>query len=185
MILVKDVLKAAAALLGMENRIDAYLSGDADEENTRLVEGLLGCFHFVESEIALDYLPLITEEEIVAKDGRIEYASLSNSVAYIAGVFDGHGNRIGAKRTAKFLEVPSGKYLVRYAMIPKEKTLDDCCDYQTSVSERLLAYGVAAEYCLHKGMYAENAAWDKKYRSALCEIYRGKGGVIVKARSWI
>lgn len=185
MIFVKEVLKLAAALLGVEDRVNAYLAGNADEENTRVTEGLLACFQLVESEVAIDYLPLVVEEQVTAKNGKIEYTALAHTVARVMGVFDGHGNGVSMKITGKHIEVPAGTYVVRYAMIPKEKAVEDCIDHQTGVSERLLAYGVASEYCLHKGMYAEHAAWDKKYRNALCETYRSKGMQTMKARNWV
>ncbi len=185
MISVKDVVLLAAEFVGVKEKVDDYLSGVMDDEHKRLIDGLVCCYNMVENELAVDYLPLVKEEQMAAKDGKIAYTDLSQKAAYILGVFDAYGNSVAHKCMAAYLAVGAGKYLVRYAALPLVKTFDDCSEYSVGVSERLFAYGVAAEYCLHKGLSAESAAWEKKYKKALAETFRVKELKTIKAGSWV
>lgn len=185
MISVKDVVLLAAEFVGVKEKVDDYLSGVMDEEHQRLVDGFVCCYNVVENELAVDYLPLVKEEQMTAKDGKIAYADLSQKAAYIIGVFDEYGNSAPHKRMASYLAVGTGKYLVRYAALPVKKAFDDDSEYAVGVSERLLAYGVAAEYCLHKGLSAESAAWEKKYKKAVAETFRAKELKTIKAGYWV
>lgn len=185
MISVKDVVLLAAEFVGVKENVDDYLSGVMDEENQRVIDGLVCCYNLVENELAVDYLPLVKEETVEAKGGKIAYADLAQKAAYIIGVFDAYGNSAPHKRMASYLAVGTGKYLVRYAALPVKKAFDDDSEYAVGVSERLLAYGIAAEYCLHKGLSAESAAWEKKYKKAIAETFRAKEPKTIKTGYWV
>lgn len=60
---VKEVLALAAANLGRDDLVAAIeqMEGDPSAE----VQSLLRCYNLAENELALDYLPLTQEEEIV------------------------------------------------------------------------------------------------------------------------
>ncbi len=186
MFTVENVVRLAARMIGLEERAEEYFESKPSEETTRIIQGLVGCFNLVENELAVDYLPLVCEETLSTDEkGWIEYARLSKKVAYIISVRDEFGRIVHAKRMPTHLALDVGKYDVRYAALPAEKTTKDCCEYETGVSARLLAYGVAAEYCLHKGLYAEHAAWNKKYKEALLIACKSRGGWSLKERAWI
>ena len=186
MFTVENVVRLAARMIGLEERTDEYFDGNPTEETSRIVQGLVNCFNLVENELAVDYLPLVCEETLSTDEkGYIEYARLSKKVAYIICVRDGFGRTVNAKRMPTHLALAEGEYVVRYAALPAEKTVEDCCEYETGASARLMAYGVAAEYCLHKGLYAEHAAWDKKYKEALLIACKCRGVGRLKERAWI
>ena len=186
MFTVENVVRLAAQMLGLGETAEEYFDGQPSEETSRIVQGLVGCFNLVENELAVDYLPLVCEETLSTdREGNIEYARLSKKVAYIISVRDECGRIVKAKRMPTHLALGGGEYTVRYAALPAKKTAADRCEYETGVSARLLAYGVAAEYCLHKGLYAERAAWDKKYKDALLIACKSKSGGWLKERAWI
>ena len=183
---VKNVVQLAARMIGVEEMTDGYFNGSVSEEGTRIVQGLVNCFNLVENELAVDYLPLVCEDTLSTdEEGVIEYARLSKKIAYVIAVHDEWGNRACEKRMPTHVKLEPGKYVVRYAALPTEKGAEGFCEYEAGVSERLMAYGVAAEYCLHKGLYAEHAAWDKKYRDALAAACKSRKGVQLKERAWI
>ncbi len=186
MFTVENVVRLAARMTGLEEMADEYFDGNHSEEATRIVQGLVNCFNLVENELAVDYLPLVCEETLSTDEkGNIEYARLSKKVAYIISVRDRFGRNVVAKRMPAHLSLDVGEYAVRYAALPVEKTAEDRCEYEAGVSARLMAYGVAAEYCLHKGLYAEHAAWEKKYKEALAAATKSRKGGQLKERSWI
>lgn len=164
---VKGVVKLAARLIGLQDTVDDYLNGSVTDSASRIVEGLVCCFNTVENEVAVDYIPILCEEQIVSTDGFVEYSALSKPVAYVVSICGEDGKEVDAKCLAANISIAPGTYTVRYAVVPSEKGIEDHSDYGVGVFERLLAYGVAAEYCLHKGMYEEAAVWEKKYRMAI------------------
>ncbi len=185
MISVKDIVLLAAELVGVKDCVDDFAAGNVNDENQRVIDGLVQCFNLVENELALDYLPLVKEDALSTADGCVPYSVLHQKAAYIIGVYDRFENPVKVKRFATHLQVMPGEYVVRYAAIPIEKGIEDDSEYEIGVSERTFAYGIAAEYCLHKGLQAESAVWDKKYKKALAEIFRAKESKRVKARSWV
>lgn len=164
---VKGVVQLAAKLLGVQDAVDSYLKGSVTDSIKRIVEGLVCCFNTVENEVAVDYVPILCEEQVESVDGFVEYAALSRPVAYVVSICGEGGKEVDAKCLATNISVAVGTYTVRYAVVPSEKGFEDDSEYGVGVFERLLAYGVAAEYCLHKGMYEEAAVWEKKYRMAI------------------
>ncbi|MBE7093747.1 MAG: hypothetical protein E7367_03555 [Clostridiales bacterium] len=185
MISVKNIVLLAAEFVDVKEYVDDFVAGNVNDDNQRVIDGLVQCFNLVENELALDYLPLVKEDTISTADGCIPYSALHQKAAYIIGVYDRFENSVQVKRFATHLQASPGEYVVRYAAIPIEKEMEDASEYEIGVSERTFAYGVAAEYCLLKGLQAESAVWDKKYKKALAEIFRAKGSKRVKARSWV
>ena len=185
MITVEQAVRCAANLLGLSDRVDAFFNGSVTETDKGTVDGLVECFNLVENELAMNYLPLLFDEKITVGDEPFRYERMQRVVLNIVAVFDEAGHRTHFQQAPHGLILPKGNYVVRYSVLPDKKSIFDSCNYLTGVSERLLAYGIAAEYCLHKGFYQEHAAWDKKYKDAVKSTARSKGSWVVKVGSWI
>ena len=69
---VLDIIVAAATELGIAEEVNEYLYGGAENAKAD-AENLLRCFHLVENELALDYLPLHAEEEVYSSTGAIAF----------------------------------------------------------------------------------------------------------------
>ena len=164
---VKNVISLAAKLLGIYDRVEGYLSGKSNEENQKAVESLVACFNIVENELAVDYIPIVCEETLLAASGGINYKNFSKKVVYVISVYDHTGKEVDIRRETSRIVLQDGSYVVRYAVAPNEKAIEQSSDYEIGVFERILAYGVAAEYCLQKGLYEEHGVWNKKYKLAI------------------
>jgi hypothetical protein len=163
---VKDIMKKAASLLGNADGLMDYLNGDGFEGAQR-AELLLNCFNFVENELALDYFPLIKKEDFVPQGGRILYSQLSSSPVRILDVENADGEKVAFQVFATYLEVDVSPASVRYAYAPLPKTMEGQSDYGLAASERLLAFGMAAEYLAALGLLEEASVWDKKYKEGI------------------
>ncbi|MBQ8885814.1 MAG: hypothetical protein IJY62_05560 [Clostridia bacterium] len=179
---VKEVVLLAAEELGLGESVAAHLSGGAEGE--RETAELLRAFNLVENEIALDYLPLYSEEEIESETGVIRFDGLSRAAVRILRVCDEYGNKLPFRLFPEWLKTQAGKVKIAYTYSPKEKGLEDKSDYVLQASPRLLAYGIAAEYSLTKGLFEEAAVWDKKYKDALTAAYRARPSRILRSRRW-
>ena len=180
---VKDVIALAAEELGIGDVVKAYLGGDKSQGEAE-TKALLRCFNLVENEVALDYLPLFAEDTVFTETGAVEYSALTKEAVRILSVKDSSGNSVKYKIFPSYLSAQAGELVIRYTYTPTAKTLDDESDFLLLVSDRLLAYGMAAEYCFSCGLYDEGEAWNKKYKDALKAAYRAKPAKVMRSRRW-
>ena len=182
---VKEVVMAAAVELGVADGVKKYLDGGVSETGEKDVGLLLTCFNLVENELALDYLPLIAEDELTSATGVVEYSVLANPVVRILSVEDEWENSVKFKLFPSYLKTQAGKVKITYTYTPSEKTIEDDSDYVTQVSVRLFSYGVAAEYLLAIGEFEQAAVWDRKYKEAIEAAYRMLPCKRIKSRRWV
>ena len=79
----------------------------------------------------------------------------------------------------------SGSVTIDYTYVPEQPKISDETAFSDKVSARLLAFGVANEYLLTAGRYAEAAVWEKKYRDALSAAGLSRRKLCVRARRWV
>ena len=121
---VKAVVRATAQTLGVAEGVEDYLAGKDTEAGKRDTELLLQCFNRVENELALDYLPLLAEDEMLASTGVVRYAELTYPAVRVFCVEDGDGESLKYTLFPDRLETSAGKVKVVYAYNPTEKTID-------------------------------------------------------------
>lgn len=182
---VKDILALAASDLGREDLV--ALVYDCAEAPAGELASLLRCYQLVENEIALDYFPLLREETLRAEGDTVPYSAFSLAPVEIRRVTDVRGVPVSYEVCAEgiLLRAPhpsAVKTLFSYS--PAEKGWNDESEYSGKISARLLSFGVACEFCLSSGQYAEAAAWEKKYREALraANVIRKK--LAIRSRRW-
>ncbi|MBQ9117926.1 MAG: hypothetical protein IJY11_01845 [Clostridia bacterium] len=182
---VKDLVVAAAELLGdvTAESVRKYTE-EADVEGEAVVNELLRCFNLVETELAVDYLPLKTQEEVETDTGAVPYLTLSKRAVQIVKVTDEWGLAIRFQLFGDYFKAQVGRLKVTYTYAPEPKGLEGETDFQSLVSYRLFAYGMAAEYCLKAGLYEEAEVWDKKYKSAITAAYKKTPCRLVRRRVW-
>ena len=52
------------------------------------------------------------------------------------------------------------------------------------ISARVIAYGVASEYCFLEMLYDDATLWESRYKNALLVASRKKGEIQLKKRGW-
>ena len=181
---VIEAVLAAATELGMEKRVREYFEAFSMEGKDD-ANALIRCFNLVENELALDYLPLLAEDTVATDTGAVFFSDLKKKAARVLKVTDEYGVALPFTVFPEYLKAQPGKLVVRYAYSPDEKAEGDESDYQTGVSVRLFAYGIAAEYLLASGAFEESAVWDKKYKEAIAAAYRAKPSVVIASRRWV
>lgn len=188
---VKEVVALAAGCLGREDlaaALDKNQSGWTAEETEEL-KALLRCYNFVESEIALDYCALKREETVGVVGNKITYSSLSRTPFRIRKVVCGGS-------LARFTAYPDyilvsdgwkGNAKVVYDCIPNSKTaFTSVSDFTgTSVTARVMACGIAAQYCLVNGESNRSALWERKFRDGLNAVNLFRRTVRVRSRRWV
>lgn len=156
----REIIQLSAELLGIE----------LTEENTDL---LLHCYNLVENELAMDYIPLRAVDKVFIAENKIKYADLKNKpyrILDIQSVLEHQNEEIKYKLFPEYIELAknyNGHCLyIRYNYIPKEKGVQDNCDYGLMLKDTL-KYGICSEYCLMQGDYEQGAVWGNKYKNAV------------------
>ncbi len=184
-ITVKDAVKETAQSVGLGEEVEVYLGGSATAVGENAVKLLLRCFERVENELALDYLPLLAEDEVVSGTGVVNYADLKKPAARILCVENEWGESLKYKLFPTYLKTTAGKLKIIYAYAPRVKTIEEASEYDTLVSKRLLVYGMAAEYLLAVGELNGARLWDKKYKEGVQAAYKLGACKRLRSRRWI
>ncbi len=176
---VREVLTLAATLLD-DSGLASALAGDTA---TGEAATLLTCFNVVENEIALDDYPLKKTEKLLFENGRLPFSAFSSPPVDVCAVKSGG---IGLKFTlsADAVLCACGSADVTYTYAPAKKGLGDKSELGGKISARLMALGVASEYCLIKGMTDEAKVWAVKYRDALKCAGILRRSLSVRSRRW-
>lgn len=182
---VKECMRLASTILGIDNDVAAYYADDVSPEQKKRAELLLTCFNIVENELALDYFPLIAEDTLETEQGNVPFSSLENSAVRVIKVTDEWGNSAAFQLFPTYLKTQPGKVCVKYTYTPVNKTKDDESDFCSAVSARLIAYGMAAEYTMAMGVFEDSAMWDKKYKDGIRTAYRVQKCERLRSRRWV
>ncbi|MBQ9728449.1 MAG: hypothetical protein IJV85_02520 [Clostridia bacterium] len=181
---VKECILATAAKVGVLDEVQKYFNGtDSTGENTANV--LLQCFNLVQNELALDYLPLIREDEVYVSTGVVQFSALTKSPVRIVDVTDGKGESVEYSVFPEYVKAQPGKLKIVYTYIPEDKEFNNEAEAAAQASTRLFSYGMAVEYCLANGLFEEANVWDKKYRDAIRAAYRIKPCKVIQSRRWV
>lgn len=180
--LIKDVLKIAAGTLGLETD-SGGLAVNHGERSC-----LLDCAAAAYAEIVSEYFPLIYDEDIrFNSHGRAFFGNFSKRFFRALRVsLGGLDVAYTAFHDSLRAEVRNADVRVRYEYIPPE--LQDEygeIEIDAAVTERILALGIVAEYCLRNGRFEESALYDKKYKDSMLAVSRKKSRIDIKKRSWL
>ncbi len=182
---VKDLIGAAAQTLGIEEEVGKHFEGIQTAVGEKDVELLLACFQRVERELAIDFLPLLAEDEVVTATGIVEYAALQRAVARVFCVEDEWGNSVKYRLFPQHLKTQAGKVKVIYGYLPTEKTVEGESEYESSLVQNIFVYGMAAEYSLAVGELTEAKAWEEKYKESVQAAYRTRPCKRLRSRRWV
>ncbi len=184
---VKNILKLVSSLLNRKDLVKYFEDSSCDdyERIKEDVESLITAYNLVADEVATTYQKLVFTEEFVVEKGRLTYDKFKFSPLSILSVKNLKGKDVSCKILHTEIKTNEDKLIVEYSYTPDKKGLLDECDFSKSqIKERVLAYGIATEFCLIKGMYEEGALWHDKYTTSLKNALSNKKSQIVKGRVW-
>lgn len=188
---LKEIVELAAVLLGLQTTLDcgAFALTAEESQIKQIIDAnddlklLVRCANLVYKEVACDYLPLSTSETVFTEDGTVEYGSLSRQLLEVESITDEKGSKIKFNCFASCLSTSKGKVTITYNYVPRSAEFFDTLDYSNNkISDRILAYGTAAEFCLISGQGQDAVVWDKRYKDALVIACRKRGEIRMPAR---
>ncbi len=155
---VREVIKESAELLGVE----------LTDEN---LEYWLNAYNNVENELAIDYFPLKSVDNVLITENKVKYGDLQRKAWRIMSVHDCDNHELKYKLYPTYMafsKKDNGKNcFVRYCYVPQEKTIDGISEFDEGVFKDTLKYGVCAEYCLLQGDYEQASFWTKRYKKEI------------------
>lgn len=189
--LIKDVIISVLRILGRNELASAVEDGAAlNAEEKETVTTLLYCFNAVESEIAVNYIPLTESKELESATGQYFLFLLDHVPSKIIRVTAG-GKEVEYELYPEYITTAEKAVVIEYEYHPSKKTMDDSSDYGAEIGERAFACGVAAEYCLINGETDAADIWEKKYRQAVDKVQAAaaesgrKTGGYIPPRRWV
>lgn len=195
----RNVIELAAVLMGEDDMVEIVQAGifgedgDTDkltDKGHKTVDLLLECLDSVVQEICVDYAKIRCSTVYDVKNGEFDLSDFAeNECVPIVGI-----NYI--VNTESLLRLPfmvdgetvkitdgafsDGEVIVDYNMLLNVSSLEDDLAglAELGITERILAYGVAATYKTIKGNEGEALYWERLYCDALEDITGIRAGVL-------
>ena len=165
---VKDVICETLRLVGRDDAAEAISGGEElSDEVSRLNRACLTYLNAVLDELARGYFPLDNEDKLISDDNRFAFADFTKKPLEIKRV-TANGKPVKWRISPDYLLADAGCVEVFYTYAPAPLSEEDEFAYPNfAVSERLVEYGMAAEYFLVLGDATGSAAWENKYRNEI------------------
>ncbi|MBO5927867.1 MAG: hypothetical protein J6Q32_03345 [Clostridia bacterium] len=172
---IKSVVKTAAVMLKKECAVKYLETNEVEQDALETVDILTRCASLVINELACSYIPLVKEEEIVEENGKIYFSSLSDNPLKIIDVLGEENQSVSFAHKPEYIVAKSKAKKIRYSYSPSNFNLEDKTGYlESDVPERVIAYGVAAEYCLIVHAFTESVNFHKRFIESIEEIVKPK-----------
>lgn len=183
---IKEIIKISALLLGRTNVID-YLDQkeNCGEDALPTVNTFVGLSNLVINELACTYIPMCKTETVNVEGGKLYYGQLSERALKIRAVYNEDGKSVSFSEKPEYIDCPYSQVSVEYEFAPSNYGLEDEIGYmEKDVPARVIAYGVAAEFCISEGLFEQAITHHDRYVFALSEICVPKNATI-KRRGFI
>ena len=185
----KDILKIVCVFLKKEDFLETQSFGGTTQptnSQTKEINHMLRCLNLVVNQISSDYIPLLKKETITPTNGKVLLGDLSKTVIDVIRVEDKFGIRVNYKMFPDYFETINGEINVLYSYEPAEvsELSSEIESFSQKIGERVIAYGVAMEYCFICGLHDDDKKKEKRFKDALLIASRKKGEIKLPKRRW-
>lgn len=184
---VKDIIKLVCDFVG-ERELLAKLNSSEDvtytEREQEKLDLMQRCFNLVNQEIASDYLPFLTKEEIDVDNSILSFSSLQKTLINVYSVKNGFGRVLKYENFSNYIQIFGHARSITYSFLPDDKGLEEQVEMYNGLSGRIYAYGIASEFLLVDGISEDAEIWENRFKESLFVLSRRRGEHILPARSW-
>lgn len=181
--LVKDVISLACEFTDNKDLIENLNNDTLTEEQSVIIDSLLNCFNLINEEISTEYVPIIKREVVKTSDFKVNFDDLSYKVLDIIDVKDKLGRKVKFKVFNEFIVAIADKIEVSYSIHPEKLTLSQ--ENNSTLPERVFAYGVAREFFFMQSMFDDADIWEERFKNSLSVLTRKKHDIVIPRRRWI
>ena len=182
---VRDILVLVCEFVG-EKELYVKLKSNLglSEREQEKIDCMVDCFNLVRQEIASDYLPFLTKEEISVENSILHFSNLSKVLINVYQVKNWLGINLRFKIFPDFVEISGKAKTILYSYLPEDASLDDEVEVQNGLTARVFAYGVASEFLLVDGLGEDAEVWEERFKESLFILGRKRGSHIMPKRNW-
>jgi hypothetical protein len=128
---------------------------------------MLFCYNAVVDELARGYFPVRTSETMSSSDCKFNFAKFTHRPLKIIKVLSG-GRKVDWITFPEFLTTDRADVTIEYEYVPDKAVESDDFYYpDATVGERLVTFGMAAEYLLICGEVESAGCWETRYRAEI------------------
>ncbi len=164
---VKQLIAGTMTAVGRADAASAYADDSADAEQRELAVNLLYCFNAVADQLVRHYFPVTAEEKVYAKNGAVLYSEFSRPVLRVYTVRDRSGRAVKYSALPDRILTDVSPVTVKYAALHSVCGENDESGLDARMSDELIIYGMASEYCLINGECALADEWERRYRGEI------------------
>lgn len=184
-----EIIKNVCIYLGKEEILNSSFfetnGGNLTQKEQSDLKKMLECLNFVIEEIASDYLPILKTKQVELNDGSMLLKDIDNNLQEIISIKTLNGKTLRYAISDDKLICLASKVEITYKVYPKEITLLQTVEsFGGRLSARVIAYGVASEYCYLEMLYDDASIWESRFKNALLIAQRKKGEIKLKRRGW-
>lgn len=188
--IVKNVLKNAVNYLGLTHLLNTNVfdgSGSVSDEEMAEINTLINCLNLVVNQVASEYFILKDKVKVNSVNGVIYYSQLSNKVVSDILNVKQLDHIVSYVCKADRLETVPGVVEVEFAYQPGQvSSINETIDFSNyKLNERVLAYGVVAEYNFLYANYDDATIWDNRFKNSLSNLIRPRREIKIKQRLWV
>lgn len=189
---VKDIIKLVCEFVG-EKEILSKLNATSEQltemefspREQEKIDVMVRCFNLVNQEIASDYLPFLTKENIDVKENILNFSTLQKELVNVYEIKNGFGISLRFKLFPTYAQISGHAKTIVYSYLPDNKLLTDEIEKVNGLSARIYAYGVASEFLLIEGMSDDAEIWEDRFKQSLFVLSRKRGEHVLPKRSWL
>ncbi len=183
---VKEIICLVCDFVG-EKELQKKLSTESptfSEREQEKIDIMLRCFNLVNQEIASEYIPFLTNENISVKNSILNFSSLSKNLINVYSVKNRYGVNLKFKLFSNYIEIVGNASSITYSYLPDVLNIDDEVEKVRGLTGRIYAYGVASEYLLIDGISEDAEIWEERFKQSLFVIGSKKGEHLLPKRGW-
>ena len=185
----KEIIKNVCIYLGKEELLASSFfetnGENVSEQGQKDLDKMLKCINDITEELATEYLPITKTKIVDLSGGSIDLYSIDDYIHEIISVKTLSGKTLRYVISGNKMVCLASRVEITYKVYPEEITFDGKAEsFGGKLSARVIAYGVASEYCFLEMLYDDATIWENRYKNALLNASRKKGELKLKKRGW-
>ena len=166
--------------------VSIFINDDDLLNESEKKERVSKCVQTILQEIAQDYLHCIFSEKLSLKAGeKFFFSKLSKCIISMRNLLKNDCSVPFKLFNDGFVVQEDGEYTVIYNYLPIiDGESSVISEFSPSLTDRVVSYGVAAEYLLLEGRYDEASLWDGRFRDGLKSAIRLYHPIKLKGKVW-
>ena len=186
---IKDAINDATLFIGkpelskLKPITESGANPTADQQAD--LDLLVRAFNLVYREISANYVPLLHKQKVTFSENKLGLDQLEKPLTQIKSLTNADGRRVKYQIYPTHIEAKTQDAEIVYAYLPENIAIDSNTPvYAGQILPEVIAYGMAREYFLIIGDYADSDLWASRYQGAIRLAIAQKRDKVLPARTY-